>query len=1098
MPAITPTQLSVLQQNTKNIRNICILAHVDHGKTTLSDSLLATNGIISSKMAGKVRYLDSREDEQERGITMESSAISLYFKLVRSASVEEAQQKMVESEYLINLIDSPGHVDFSSEVSTASRLCDGGLVLIDVVEGVCTQTISVLRQAWIDKVKPILVFNKMDRLIVELQMTPQEAYIHINKILEQVNAVMATFFTGDLMEDEARKMAEAKHEKAEEEEFDANKVYDWSIEERDDSDIYFDPARGNVIFSSAVDGWAFRVQQFASLYANKLGFKEEVLQKCLWGEYYFDPKAKRVILPKHLKGRNLKPMFVQFVLENIWAVYTNVVIEPDREKVEKIVGALKIKVLPRDLRSRDPQILLSAIFSQWLPLSTCVLLAIIGQLPPPKEAQRIRIPKMLYPNVHHNDKEPLEATNNVEKALYSCDISKEAPAVAYVSKMFAVPVELLPENRRKQMTAEEMREKGRQQRELRTQQALLEQSGEGIPLDSVAELQEEIQEIDENSFPEELKGERLVGFARLYSGTIRVGQKLYVMGPKYDPKYPKKHVSEITVQSLYLIMGRDLEALDEVSAGNVFGIGGLEGHILKNGTLASTLEDVRNMAGVKMETSPIVRVALEPEDPTEMDKLVEGLRLLNQADPCVEVLVQETGEHVILTAGELHLERCLRDLKERFAKIEIHASEPIVPFRESIVRADLPINKEKEGVMVPRGQMEIKINSKLMTLKVQTVPLPNRITEFLSKHSASIKAIVDEKIARKNNRHEDGEDNTEDVMGEEQTGEAVPMAANAVLSAIEFEQQLRHEFVEAKKEGGPFASMWDDIVDHIWAFGPRRIGSNLLVNRIPGYIRKPFFQIDSKKSTQVAVDHADEVIKVEDDNDKSEDGNSLSILDVDFHIHTGFQLTTLTGPLCAEPMTGVCYIVQGVEFHTEELASTNKEQVDVRSRLHTVQGQVIAAAKEAYRQGFLDWSPRLLLAMYTCDIQANAEVLGRVYGVISKRKGKIISEDLKDGTSFWQIKALLPVIESFGFSDEIRKRTSGAASPQLVFSGFDLLDEDPFWVPTTEEELEDLGEKADKENLARKYMDTVRKRKGMFVEKKLVEHAEKQRTLKKN
>ncbi|RCH99765.1 Cytoplasmic GTPase/eEF2-like protein (ribosomal bioproteinsis), partial [Rhizopus stolonifer] len=583
---------------------------------------------------------------------------------------------------------------------------------------------------------------------------------------------------------------------------------------------------------------------------------------------------------------------------------------------------------------------------------------------------------------------------------------------------------------------------------------------------------------------EEPKGEKLVGFARLYSGSIRVGQRLYVMGPKYDPKYPKKHVSEIVVQSLYLIMGRDLESLDEVCAGNVFGIGGLEGHILKNGTLASTLEDARNMAGVKMETSPIVRVALEPEDPTEMDKLVEGLRLLNQADPCVEVLVQETGEHVILTAGELHLERCLRDLKERFAKIEIHASEPIVPFRESIVRADLAVNKEKEGVMVPRGRVEIKINSKLMTLKVQTVPLPTRVTEFLTKHSASIKAVVDEKIAKKNHKREDDDD--------EETGDASPLNANNLLNTEELEQQLRHEFAEAKKEGGPFTSLWDDIVDHIWAFGPRRIGSNLLINRIPGYVRKPFFQVDSKKSTEVAVDHADEVIKVDDDND------ALSILDVDFHIHTGFQLTTLTGPLCAEPMTGVCYIVQGVEFHPEELVSSNGEQVDVRSRLHTVQGQVIAAAKEAYRQGFLDWSPRLLLAMYTCDIQANAEVLGRVYGVISKRKGKIVSEDLKDGTSFWQIKALLPVIESFGFSDEIRKRTSGAASPQLVFSGFDLLDEDPFWVPTTEEELEDLGEKADKENLARKYMDTVRKRKGMFVEKKLVEHAEKQRTLKKN
>lgn len=586
----------------------------------------------------------------------------------------------------------------------------------------------------------------------------------------------------------------------------------------------------------------------------------------------------------------------------------------DRERVEKIVGALKIKVLPRDLRSRDPNILLSAIFSQWLPLSTCVLLAIIGQLPPPKDAQRVRLPKMLYPNIHRKDSEPLEPTNNIEKALYSCDTSADAPVVAYVSKMFAVPVEFLPENRRKQMSAEEMRERGQQQRELRAAHALLDKSGEGIPLtpEQVAALTEEA-EIAEKQAEEVLKGESLIGFSRIYSGTIRVGQKLYVMGPKYDPKYPKKHITEIEVKSLYLIMGRDLELLDEVCAGNVFGIGGLEGHVLKNGTLASTTENVRNMAGFKMQSSPIVRVALEPEDPTEMDKLVEGLRLLNQADPCVEVMLQETGEHVILTAGELHLERCLRDLKERFAKIEIHASEPIVPFRETIVRADLSINKEVEGVMMPRGESEIKINSKFLTLKVQTVPLPSRITKFLTKHAASIKAVVEEKLAKKSNRAEDEE---------EATGDTDHLDGSSLLSATELESLLKEEFAQVKKAGGPFVHLWDNIVDQIWAFGPRRIGSNLLVNRIPGYVRKPFFQLDSKKSTEVSVDHADEVIKVE------VDTSALSILDVDFHIHTGFQLSTLTGPLCSEPVTGVCYIVEGVEVHPEELVAANGEAVD--------------------------------------------------------------------------------------------------------------------------------------------------------------------------
>ena len=105
-----------------------ILAHVDHGKTTLSDSLVSSNGVISTKLAGKLRYLDSTEEEQRRGITMHSSAISLIFDMDKTKSNDSGDNR-----YLVNLVDCPGHLDFSSDVSTATRLCDGALIVVDVV-----------------------------------------------------------------------------------------------------------------------------------------------------------------------------------------------------------------------------------------------------------------------------------------------------------------------------------------------------------------------------------------------------------------------------------------------------------------------------------------------------------------------------------------------------------------------------------------------------------------------------------------------------------------------------------------------------------------------------------------------------------------------------------------------------------------------------------------------------------------------------------------------------------------------------------------------------------------------------------------------------
>lgn len=264
---------------------------------------------------------------------MESSAISLMFSMLRRSGPDASPE---QKDYLINLIDSPGHIDFSSEVSTASRLCDGAVVLVDAVEGVCSQTVTVLRQTWIEHMKPILVINKMDRLITELKMSPGEAYTHLSKLLEQVNAVLGSFFQGERMEEDlnwrerveervaaaaAREQERAEKQAASGIATDTESIVSAEYEEKDDEDLYFAPERNNVIFSSAVDGWAFTVRQFASLYEKKLGIKRTAMEKVLWGDFYLDPKTKKVLGQKHLKGRNLKPMFVQLVLEQIWAVY---------------------------------------------------------------------------------------------------------------------------------------------------------------------------------------------------------------------------------------------------------------------------------------------------------------------------------------------------------------------------------------------------------------------------------------------------------------------------------------------------------------------------------------------------------------------------------------------------------------------------------------------------------------------------------------------------------------------------------------------------------------------------------------------------------
>jgi elongation factor 2 len=196
-----------LMNNPEIIRNTSIIAHVDHGKTTLSDSLLAAAGIISTQTAGQKLFLDSWDLEQKRQMTVFASNVSL-------------THTLNHKDYLINLIDTPGHIDFSGAVTRSLRAVDGALVVVDAVEGPMTQTETVLMQALRERVKPILFINKVDRLIKEIKLTPEEIQRKFAKILLRVNGLI-------------EKYAPAEHKK------------DWQVTVED----------GRVAFGSALHKW---------------------------------------------------------------------------------------------------------------------------------------------------------------------------------------------------------------------------------------------------------------------------------------------------------------------------------------------------------------------------------------------------------------------------------------------------------------------------------------------------------------------------------------------------------------------------------------------------------------------------------------------------------------------------------------------------------------------------------------------------------------------------------------------------------------------------------------------------------------------------
>jgi len=595
----------------KNIRNMSVIAHVDHGKSTLTDSLVAKAGIIAASKAGETRATDTRKDEQERCITIKSTAISMFFEMDdKDLTFIKQEKEKDEKGFLINLIDSPGHVDFSSEVTAALRVTDGALVVVDCVSGVCVQTETVLRQAIAERIKPILFMNKMDRALLELQLEQEELYQTFQRIVENVNVIVATY----------------------------------ADEDGPMGDIKVNPNNGSVGFGSGLHGWAFTLKQFSEMYASKFGVDIDKMMTKLWGENFFNPKTKKW---QKTKNDDNKRSFCMYILDPIFMVF-DAIMNFKKEATEKLLGKLTTatgkpvkEVLKHEELTQEGKPLMKCVMRNWLPAGEAMFQMIVIHLPSPVTAQKYRA-EMLYEG---------PSDDVACMGVKNCD--PEAPLMMYISKMV----------------------------------------------------------------PTSDKG-RFYAFGRVFSGKIATGMKARIMGPNYVPG-KKEDLYEKSIQRTILMMGGKVEAIEDVPAGNICGLVGVDQFLVKTGTI-TTFKEAHNMKVMKFSVSPVVRVAVEPKNPADLPKLVEGLKRLSKSDPMVQCMIEESGEHIIAGAGELHLEICLKDLEEDHAQIPLKKSDPVVSYRETV-------SEESNQMCLSKSP------NKHNRLFMKAVPMPDGLAEDIDK-----------------------------------------------------------------------------------------------------------------------------------------------------------------------------------------------------------------------------------------------------------------------------------------------------------------------------------------------------------------------------
>ncbi|CAG7979346.1 unnamed protein product, partial [Penicillium nalgiovense] len=363
-------------------RNIAIVGHLHHGKTALMDMLVKQTHNLTERLEKctgrkreeQLRYTDVHFLERERGVSIKSAPMSLVLPSTKGKS------------HLLNLLDTPGHVNFVDEVAASIRLADGVVLVVDVVEGVQANTEQIIKHAVLEDLPLTLVVNKMDRLILELKLPPNDAYFKLKHVIEEVNTIIENILPG---QGERRRLS---------------------------------PEKGNVAFASSSMNWCFTLQSFARMYANNYPSLDSTeFAARLWGDIFYNPKSRKFTR----KGveEHAKRSFVKFVLESIYKLYSHTLSESP-EDLKETLASVGVHLKPSQLKT-DAKELLSLVCEKFFGPATGFVDMVVQHVPSPVEGAQ-RALERYYTG-------PVDT--KVGASMVACD--QDGPLVIHVTKLFS-------------------------------------------------------------------------------------------------------------------------------------------------------------------------------------------------------------------------------------------------------------------------------------------------------------------------------------------------------------------------------------------------------------------------------------------------------------------------------------------------------------------------------------------------------------------------------------------------------------------------------------------------------------------------------------